>query len=178
MTRHTIELRSVRQTAAAALLCACGVVVPMIFHAVGLGRVFLPMHLPVLIAGLILAPREAVAVGLITPWASAFLTGMPPFPTASAMSLELAVLAGSASLLVAIGMSPWTATIVAIALRAGVTWLITSVLAEWLGLPPRSSGWAAVAAGTPGIVLQVLFAPAAAAIIGRRFSNPGISPPG
>ena len=39
------------------LFIALGVVVPMIFHTVNLaGPIFLPMHIPVLLAGFLLGP--------------------------------------------------------------------------------------------------------------------------
>jgi len=168
MKTNPPELHAVRQVVIASFLCAAGIVVPMIFHAVGLGRMFLPMHLPILIAGLVLPWREAVITGLVTPWASALITGMPPMPTAVIMSIELAALAGIASLLVAARLPLWAASLLAIAARACVTWLATSLLAKWFGLPHQVAGWAAVAAGAPGMLIQLVFAPAFAGFIGRK----------
>lgn len=168
MPGRPIEIESARRLAMAALLCAAGIVVPIVFHAAGLGRVFLPMHLPVLVAGLILPVPDAVLVGVLTPWASALLTGMPPLITAGSMSVELAVLAASAAVLAGLRLPLWLASAAAIILRACVTWLVTSWLAGYLGLPPRAAGWAAVVSGAPGIALQILFAPPLAALIRRE----------
>ena len=62
-----------------ALLLALGIVLPLVFHAFPLGgRVFLPMHLPTFIAGLVLGPVAGLVVGVGSPVLSALLTGRPP----------------------------------------------------------------------------------------------------
>ena len=74
-------------------LVAAGIILPMMFHAVGMGKVFLPMHIPVLLAGFIVGPVIGGLVGFLTPLLSAVLTGMPPLmpPIAQTMMIELAV---------------------------------------------------------------------------------------
>lgn len=151
-----------RQLILAGSFTALGVVVPILFHMVGMGRYFLPMHLPVLVAGLLLRPRIAWTVGVATPWLSALLTGMPPMPMPILMGLELAALAQAASLLRAIRTPIWLASLLAVAARCGVTWVAITLLAEQLGLPPGASGWVSIVSGAPGILLQVLAVPAVA----------------
>ena len=51
---------------------------------------FLPMHLPVMIAGILLAPCCGGLIGLIVPLVSSILTGMPPVPKLYFMLVELA----------------------------------------------------------------------------------------
>ena len=64
-----------------ALLIALGVALPLVFHAVPLGgRIFLPMHLPTFVAGLILGPLSGLVVGVGSPVVSSLLTGMPVAP--------------------------------------------------------------------------------------------------
>ena len=43
--------RDLRKTALGGLFVAMGVLVPIMFHAVGLGKTFLPMHIPVILSG-------------------------------------------------------------------------------------------------------------------------------
>lgn len=161
------EARFGREVVVAAFFCALGVVVPLLFHAVGLGRFFLPMHLPVLIAGFLLSPSWAVSVGVLTPWVSMAVTGMPPFPITPIMSLELAALAGVAAALTRLRV-PWALTLpLAILARCVVTWLITTGLGAYLGLPPQATGWAAVASGGPGILLQLVATPVVLATLQR-----------
>lgn len=47
------------------------------------------MHIPILIAGFILSPYFALAVGALTPLLSHLFTGMPPFPFVYVMVVEL-----------------------------------------------------------------------------------------
>ena len=68
-----------RQLTVSGFFIALGLILPMLFHlAGGMGVVFLPMHLPVLLAGFFLGPRFGLLVGIITPLLSSLLTGMPP----------------------------------------------------------------------------------------------------
>lgn len=174
LTEEDVLQARARHLALAGLVCALGMVLPVLFHAVGLGRTFLPMHLPILWGGLLLPPGLASLAGLLTPWASMLLTGMPPLPMAVIMSAELAVLGGSASVLRRMGAPAAVAAWLAIVLRVMVTLVLTVALARMLNLPPAGVGIASVAAGLPGIVLQAVLVPAAAAPFGRaRASHTG-----
>lgn len=75
-----------------ALFIALGLVLPLLTGQMkALGNAFLPMHLPVLICGLIVGPTYGFVVGLILPILRHFTFGMPPFyPTAISMAFELA----------------------------------------------------------------------------------------
>jgi len=69
---------------------AFGVLLPMIFHAFNLGKVMLPMHIPVLFCGLICGMMFGAACGILSPLLSSFLTGMPPiYPIGVSMIFEL-----------------------------------------------------------------------------------------
>jgi hypothetical protein len=171
-----------------ALFAALGVVVPILFHLVGLGRVFLPMHLPILAVGFFVSPIVAAAAGFVTPWVSSFLTGMPPLPVAVLMSLELPVLAGIASLCyralkgrvhksrwVGKIIAVWSSTVIAIVARIAVDLLLLAkVVAPILQLPAGSFGLAAVLAGTPGIVLQLTLVPVIVLAIERMRKERGL----
>ncbi|WP_102398685.1 ECF transporter S component [Haloimpatiens massiliensis] len=75
-----------------AIFIAIGLILPYFFHMVGMaGPVFLPMHIPVLLCGMVLGWKYGIVVGFITPLLNSFLTGMPPlFPTGISMACELA----------------------------------------------------------------------------------------
>mgnify|MGYP000980195607 CR=1 FL=1 len=85
--------RNIRNLILGGLFVALGIVVPIAFHAIGAGPVFLPMHIPVLLAGFITGPAIGCLVGALTPILSSLLTGMPPLmpPKAQMMVVELAV---------------------------------------------------------------------------------------
>jgi len=61
------------------LFLGLGVLVPQIFHMTGIGgAVFLPMHIPVILAGMLVCPMIGLYVGIFAPVISFLLTGMPP----------------------------------------------------------------------------------------------------
>ncbi|HBL85055.1 MAG: hypothetical protein A2Y17_02430 [Clostridiales bacterium GWF2_38_85] len=75
------------------LLAAIGVLLPQVFHLIGgpqAGSMFLPMHIPVLLAGFAAGPLGGLAVGVITPLLSFLITGMPQIPRLYFMLFELA----------------------------------------------------------------------------------------
>lgn len=74
----------------AAVILALSIAIPAIFHFTALpGNVFLPMHLPVLIGGLLLGPLYGLIVGMLSPVLNFFLTNMPPVPILYVMIFEL-----------------------------------------------------------------------------------------
>lgn len=75
-------------TAVCAALC---VVVPMAFHAIpNAGQVFLPMHIPVLLCGMLCGWPHGFLCGLVGPLVSSLLTGMPPAAMLPSMMVECA----------------------------------------------------------------------------------------
>lgn len=76
----------------ASLCLALGVVLPIAFHSVAnAGSIFLPMHIPVLLCGLICGWPYGLACGALTPILSSLITGMPPMAYVPSMVCELAV---------------------------------------------------------------------------------------
>ncbi len=69
---------NIKNIAKGALFIALGVLIPQLFHSIGMGSVFLPMHIPVLLAGFLVGPITGLYVGILTPILSHLLTGMPP----------------------------------------------------------------------------------------------------
>jgi niacin transporter len=76
----------------AALCLALGVVLPIAFHSVAnAGSIFLPMHIPVLLCGIICGWPYGLACGVLAPILSSLITGMPPMAYVPSMVCELAV---------------------------------------------------------------------------------------
>ena len=75
------------------LFTALGVLFPMIFHAFGAvsGQTFLPMHIPVLVGGLLVSPICGLVAGIFSPAISSVLTNMPAPVKMPFMCIELAV---------------------------------------------------------------------------------------
>ena len=66
---------------------------PQVFHQFqDFGRIFLPMHLPVILCGFICGWPWGLAVGLVAPLLSSAIFGMPMiFPIGVSMAFELAM---------------------------------------------------------------------------------------
>lgn len=75
------------------VLIALGILLPQAFHVFGqnAGMMFLPIHIPILMAGCLLGPLYGGIVGFIVPILSSVLTGMPPVPKLYFMLVELTV---------------------------------------------------------------------------------------
>ncbi len=74
-----------------AFLASAAFVLPALAHLTGLPtRVLLPMHWPVLLAGLCYGWRSGFLIGLAAPSLSYLLSGMPPLFVLPAMTVELA----------------------------------------------------------------------------------------
>lgn len=83
--------RTAKLTIAGACV-ALGVVLPIAFHSIpNAGSIFLPMHIPVLLCGLICGPFYGLVCGILAPVISSLTTGMPPMFILPGMTAELAV---------------------------------------------------------------------------------------
>ena len=72
-------------------LVGAATLLPAVCHLAGAPvRVFLPMHWPVLLAGLVYGWRGGLAVGMAAPLASFALSGMPSAALLPAMGAEIA----------------------------------------------------------------------------------------
>lgn len=168
-----MKKKSVRELILSGLSIAIGLLLPMIFHAFGLGSAFLPMHIPVLIAGFAVSLPFAIIVGVLTPLLSALLTGMPPlFPVLPFMIFELAAYGAAASLLYRkFRLNVYISLIASMIAGRIVSGIAVWVLAALFGA--KLPGPAAFVAGSitgsiPGIVIQIVFIPALVIILDRN----------
>lgn len=146
------------------LFIAIGIVLPMIFHAFGLGSVFLPMHIPVLVAGFMLQIPFALFVGAITPILSFLFTGMPPaFPTLVYMIFELATYGAATSMFYRkLKLNVYISLVLSMISGRIVSSIIVWFLATFFAakLPgPVSFIIGGVTTGLPGIAIQLIFIP-------------------
>ena len=75
-----------------AVLLIISIILPTLIHMAGIdGTIFLPMHIPVLISGLLLGPALGFIVGIISPLINNFITGMPSVPILWFMLVELSI---------------------------------------------------------------------------------------
>jgi hypothetical protein len=145
-----------------AAMAALALILPVAFHAVGLGSKFLPMLLPLLLNAFLVGWRWAVGTAAAVPWISAFAMGMPPLypPVAAVISVEGAVMAAVAATIFRRGeRSVWVALLPAVLAGRLVSLGFTFLLARLFGLPPALASVARLLEGLPGVALQLAVIP-------------------
>ena len=147
-----------------AMFTALGVMLPIAFHLVGgVGSVFLPMHIPVLMAGLMLGIKGGLATGMLIPIVSSLTTGMPPLmPMLPIMVVELGVYGIVTGYLYRQCKLPlvWSLIGAMLAGRLAATLVVAGmVMMLAVKLEPMTYIIGAISLGLPGIVIQLLFIP-------------------
>ncbi len=161
------------------LFVAVGILLPLLFHVIGggvVGTMLLPMHLPVLCCGFLCGPLYGLACGLLVPVCNCLLTGMPAaYPMLPILTCELCVygvLSGvfhQKTLFRRIKGGIYAALVLAMLCgRAayGLAWSGLFLLNPQMKAP---TVFAAVTAGVPGIVLQLLLVPSLVLAIKHGF---------
>lgn len=146
------------------VLLGVGLLLPMVFHMFSMtGPIFLPMHIPVLIGGILLPPSLALALGIITPVVSSILTGMPvAFPMAIIMAFELGTYGLTASIATRkLKLNPLLSLIIAMIDGRIAAGLVVAVLVQLFGLQmnPIMFVKGAIITGLPGLLIQIVFIP-------------------
>ncbi|MGN0379308.1 MAG: ECF transporter S component [Butyrivibrio sp.] len=163
-----------RKLTLSAMFMAIGILLPLLTGQIQrIGNMLLPMHIPVLLCGLICGWQYGAVVGFILPLMRSVMFGMPPFyPMAVAMAFELAAYGfvtgfvysrvhrkniGTTYLSLIIGM-----------ISGRVIWGIAEVIL--LGIGGKSFTWkmfisGAVLNAVPGIVIQLIIIPAIMAAV-------------
>ena len=149
-------------TAVCAALC---VVLPMAFHTVqNAGQIFLPMHIPVLLCGLICGWPYGLVCGLLGPVLSSAITSMPPAPVLPSMTVELAVYGLITGLMMKyVRTGKATADLYISLGTAMVAGRVVAGLAKSVIFAPGTAPFAwvttSLVAGIPGIVIQLVLIP-------------------
>jgi uncharacterized membrane protein len=152
---------------------ALAVLLPVGFHSFGLGgRVFLPMHVPVLLAGFLVGPAGGLVVGLLAPGLSHLLTGMPPTYAVPLMSAELPVYGLVAGMAYQrLRMNIYVALIAAMVLGRLIFGFSLFLLGLFLDLPYTAATFfsgGVIITGLPGMALQIVIIPIIVAAIKRE----------
>ena len=145
-----------------AVFIATGILFPILFHMLSLGKAMLPMFWPVVVAGFILPIGYGCIVATITPMLSMLLTGMPPLspPVMQMMILEL-----NAIILVIGILAKWTnwgvlPIIAASLLVSRLALFLGSPLLAWaFGLPKEWLFWSRLIESLPGILSMLVIIP-------------------
>lgn len=166
---------SPRELALGGVLGAAALLLPVLFHLVRLGPVFMPMYLPLVTLAFLVRPLPAALTALLVPLLSAVVTGMPPLypPVAVVMAVELAVMAA----LIAAVVGRWPAAnpwlLLAAALALGRVLHVASVygLALVMELPAAFLAGVSFFAGWPGVFLMLAVVPPV--VLALRRGAPG-----
>ena len=176
-------MNSVKRLTLAAVCIALCVVLPIAFHSIpDAGSVFLPMHIPVLICGMICSWPQGLLCGLMGPLLSSVLTGMPPVAFLPAMMVECGTYGMVSGLVLKYVRTQKTYADLYIALIvAMIAGRVVSGIAKALIFTPglALSAWvtASFVTALPGIVIQLVFLPSVvltlmkAKLIPLRYSN-------
>lgn len=85
------KMSPVKKSIITAVSIALCVVLPQAFHAIpNAGSIYCPMHIPVLLCGLICGWQYGLLCGIAGPLVSALITGMPPAAVLPGMLVECA----------------------------------------------------------------------------------------
>jgi len=154
---------SPRELAYCGLLGAASLLLPLLFHLLHLGHIFMPMYLPLVALAFFVRPLPAAVTAGLTPLLSAAVTGMPPFfpPVAVLMAIELATMTA----LIAAAMVQWPRVnewlVLAPVLVFGRVLYVVLVYLSSLAieLPAEFMAGLSLLSGWPGILLMLVVVP-------------------
>ncbi len=141
---------------------ALALILPAIFHALGLGTAFMPMFIPVLAAGFTLNWQITLILSFLIPLLSAFLTGMPPFypPIALLMCLEFITMTQIAYWTYQrLKWNIYVSLTLGFLMERAVLVLYVLSMAYIFHLPGEWLIWPAVFKNIPGIILSFAVVP-------------------
>ena len=160
-----MKLSVVKKSILTAVCIALCVVLPQAFHAIpNAGSVYLPMHIPVLLCGLICGAPYGLLCGLAGPALSHLFTGMPPIGMLPSMLVECAVYGFAAGAMMKIKTKRLYPDLYLSLVVAMIAGRIVSGIAKALIFSAGSYSMAAWVTGSfvtslPGIVIQLALIP-------------------
>jgi len=149
-------------TAVCAALC---LVLPMAFHSIpNAGSIFLPMHIPVLLCGLICGWPYGAVCGLLGPFISSF-TGMPPAAVLPSMMVECGAYGLVAGLMMKYIRTKHAVADLYISMATAMVLgrVIAGLVKAWIltpGTAPFAWVTTSLVTGIPGILIQLVIMPA------------------
>ncbi len=169
-----------RELIRGAMLIGLGVAIPSLFHLLGIsGNMFLPMHIPVILAGMLVSPGVGFFTGLIVPILCCILTGMPPLapvPVVLFMVVELAVYGFFAGFFYK--RLKWNLFVsLLLTMVMGRVFLIPWIfLLVKIGLAPAAINpliyvWSGIVGGIVGMVIQIVIIPIIVRTVEERVSS-------
>lgn len=157
-------------------LMAMGILLPLATsHAFGIpGTILLPMHLPILILGLVCGPFYGALGGIMVPILSSILTGMPPsYPMLPIMIGELTTYGLISGMIhFKLNQSIFTSLVSAMICGRMTYAIIFTILFNLAKGPFKAlSVSAAFITGLPGITMQLILIPIVVRLINHYVST-------
>lgn len=151
---------------------AAALLLPVIFHALHLGSLFLPMYLPLVALAFFVPPAPAALTAFIVPLLSGAATGMPPFypPVAPMMSAELAVMGFiiASALKFKPALNPYAILIPTLLLGRVIGAAMSYGAASIMNLPPKFAAGISFFGAWPGLILMIIVVPPLSLFARRR----------
>ena len=165
-----LKYNDIRSYALTAVFVLAAVLVPWIFHQFHLaGPTFLPMHIFVLIGGLVFGWRAGLIIGLLTPLASYAVSGMPVLRLLPQIVIELSAYGLIAGILrekynlraIWALLGAMIGGRLALLLALLTIYFVAGESYSPLGLEtnPFVAFWSVIEQGWPGIVVQMVSIP-------------------
>lgn len=161
-------MSNVKKLAVTAMLFAVGMVLPFFIGQIpAIGKMLLPMHIPVLLCGFIVGWQYGALIGFLLPIVRGLVFGMPPlYPNAVAMAFEMAAYGFVSGYLYS--HAKWQCTkmlyisLITAMLSGRLVWAFAEVIL--LGIGGNTFTWKMFAAGAflnaiPGIIVQLTLIP-------------------
>lgn len=172
--------KNLRKLVLSAMFLAIGMLLPTLTMQIKeIGDTLLPMHLPVMLCGIICGPFWGGFIGSALPFLRSVTFGMPPlYPNAVWMALELAAYGAVIGLVYLLFKKKNTAAVyvsLITAMIAGrVVWGIAK--AVLMGLGGKAFTFAAFITGgfvdaVPGIIIQLVLIPVIMKIVDRVYKK-------
>ena len=157
-------MSAVKKMVITAICAAMCVVLPIAFHAIpNAGTILLPMHIPVLLCGLVCGWPWGFICGLLGPFLSSF-TGMPPMAILPGMMVECGfygLVSGAMMKLVRTG-NPTGDLYISMTTAMILGRVVSGFAKAWIfspGVAPFAWVTTSLVAGIPGIVIQLVVMP-------------------
>jgi len=152
-----------RELAYCGLFGAAALLLPVLFHLMHLGHIFMPMYLPLVALAFFVPPKDSALTALLVPLLSGAVTGMPPFfpPVAPVMSVELALMAFLIGIFrVAFPRVPALITLIlTLAVGRIVNVVLLYAAAKIMSLPAGFAASISLLSGWPGLLLMTAVIP-------------------
>ena len=173
-----LKYTDIRSYVFTVVFVSLAVFTPWVFHQFHLaGPTFLPMHIFVLVAGLVFGWRAGLVAGLFTPLASYAVSGMPVLPILPQIVIEAATYGLAAGILreklnlrvIWALLGAMIGGRLALFLAILMIYFITGGSYSPLGAEtsPVLSLWSVIKLGWPGIAIQLVLIPVGIWLVGK-----------